>query len=136
MDAEDVDLEDLPPLVRIELPRLAAVAAAGVRDEQVDRVGLPGPALDVGLLRDVADERMAADLRRDRLHLLGRARRDPDVHAGARQLVRDVRADPAAAAGDECVSAQLRHRVESTSCRAKLASASLVGTNSHGTGEG
>src|SRR5207248_5902871 len=73
VDAEDVHLEDLPPLVRGGLPRVARWAVdARVRHEQVDLAELGHPALHVLTVRDVADERDPADLLRHRLDLLGR----------------------------------------------------------------
>jgi hypothetical protein len=52
------------------------------------------------------DERSPADLLRHRADLLGGAARDDDVHAGASELPRDVRADPASAARHDGRSAQ------------------------------
>jgi hypothetical protein len=44
---------------------------------------------------------MAGDLSGDRLDLLCGTPGHPDVHARVRELARDVRADAAAAAGDQ-----------------------------------
>ena len=103
---EDVDLERVPPLVRVVLPGLAApVRDPGVRDEEVDRPQLPVDvghhALDVLLPGDVGDDPEATDLTRDLLDLVGRARRDRDFHSRVGQLASDARADPATAARDE-----------------------------------
>ena len=104
--AEDVDLEDVPPVARRDVERRAVGGRdAGVRDEQVDPVvGLLGRAdhaRDVVRVADVADERDRVELLGGLLDLLAGARADGHLRAGACELARDREPDPAAAAGYE-----------------------------------
>ena len=106
VDAEDVDLEDVPPLVGLELPAgVLPDRDPRVVDEEVDRAellfGSRHHPLDVRADRDVGLDRETAGLGGGRLHLLPRSRRDGDARAGARELERDPAADPAPTAGDE-----------------------------------
>jgi hypothetical protein len=86
VDAEDVDLERVPPGLDVVRPRRLAVAKAGVRDEQVDRserrLDVAHHRLDVFLLRHVGRDREAADLAGDRFDLVARPRAHGDARAG------------------------------------------------------
>ena len=70
--AEDVDLEDAPPIVEVELPGLTAHTYAGVRDEEVEATLLDSAA---DLLRDMLARRSTPD---DVARLL--ARYGADMH--------------------------------------------------------
>jgi hypothetical protein len=81
MDAQQVDVEDAPPVARVDLPGgLVLVADARVGDRQVD-----------WLQRD----RAGTDLACDRLDLLAGGRSDSDVPAVLGELPGDIRPDPA-----------------------------------------
>ena len=89
MNAEDVHLEDLPPVVGIDLPgRPVRAADTGVGDEQVDRAelafGLDDHLVDGRAVADVHLERHPVNLAGNVLDLRARARRDRDVRAGVR----------------------------------------------------
>ena len=106
MDSEHVDLDDAPPLGRVDVPGCAVlVADARVGDEELDRakvaLGLGDHPFDSLAVRDVDLEREAADLVRYLVDLPARSRRDGNARPCRRKLAGDVRADPAAAAGDE-----------------------------------
>ena len=79
--------------------------SAGVSNQQVDGAELGLDALDHcldgGAVGHVCNNCQPAGLAGDLLHLLGRAGTDGDPRAGGGELARDVRADPAAAAGHE-----------------------------------
>jgi len=77
------------------------LADTRVGDQEVDLAGLGGHPLDRSGIGDVDLHPLAADLRRDRLHLRAAARAHDDLPAVARQRPRDIGSDPAAAAGDE-----------------------------------
>ena len=106
IDAEHVDLEHAPPVVRFHFPRARFLGVdARVRGEQVDR---PERALDGthhrvdGVARrDVRDHGVRVDLQRERLELVAGTCRHGDARARGGELARDVRADPASAACDQ-----------------------------------
>ena len=104
VDATDVHLEEVPPLVGVGLPGVLPERNARIRNEQVDRPGRLEHPFDVLPLGDVAGDRGAADLRGDLLDLLARATGHRHVPAGACELAGDARADPAASSCDECIT--------------------------------
>src|SRR3954454_22518500 len=107
MDAEHVDLVHAPPLRGVDLPRWGVLLVdARVCHQQVDVAHLRDCTLDRPSVGDVHLYPLAADLGRDRLHLLAAARTDDDVPAVTGQRPSDARADAAAAAGDECPHAR------------------------------
>src|SRR5207247_5235340 len=95
---EDVDLEDVPPVAGIDLPRfLLADVSPSVCHEEVDRpqlnLHLLDHRLDGGTIGDVGDDREAADLARDRLHLVAGAGADGDARSCRGALARDALAN-------------------------------------------
>ena len=107
VDAEDVDLEDPPPLSGFELPGGVFVNRdASVGDEHIDRpelgLGQLDHVLDGHAVGDVALDREPADLLRRLLDLGAASRRDGDTGARGCELERDVPPDSPSAACHEC----------------------------------
>ena len=75
------------------------LADTRVGDQEVDLARVGDHPLDRGAIGDVDLHPLAIDLGRDRLHLRAAARAHDDLPAIAGQRPRDVRSDPAAAAG-------------------------------------
>src|SRR5207253_10494158 len=101
---ENVDLVDVPPVGRIDLPRrppFMTLADARVRDQQLELVHLGDHPLDRAAIRDVDLHPLAADLTRDPLDLRAAARAHDNIPAVARERPRDARSNAATAARNE-----------------------------------
>ena len=102
VNAEHVDLIDLPPLGRVDLPRRPlrmTLADSRVGDQQIHVARLGDHPLDRGAIGDVDLHPRAVDLARDRFDLRAAARGNDHVPAIARQRPSDTRSDPTSATG-------------------------------------